>query len=144
MTDHQFGDRFALTAEVGPSDGPTLVFHGHYDVVPARAEQFEPRVQGDRLIGRGAYDMKGGLAAMMCALQDLRGQDDVRVRFVCVPDEESEEIDSRTSDALVKMGHVGDFAITGEPTNLHVGVQAKGVLAMRILVFGTSAHGSTP
>ena len=144
VTDHQFGERFALTAEVGAAEGPTLVFHGHYDVVPARAEQFEPRVQGDRLIGRGAYDMKGGLAAMMCALQDLRAQDDVRVRFVCVPDEESEEIDSRTSDALVRMGHVGDFAITGEPTNLHVGVQAKGVLAMRILVFGTSAHGSTP
>jgi succinyl-diaminopimelate desuccinylase len=144
VTDHQFGDRFALTAEVGASDGPTLVFHGHYDVVPARAEQFEPRVQGDRLIGRGAYDMKGGLAAMMCALQDLRDQDAVRVRFVCVPDEESEEIDSRTSDELVKLGHVGDFAITGEPTNLHVGVQAKGVLALRILVFGTSAHGSTP
>ena len=36
------------------------------------------------------------------------------------------------------------FAITGEPTNLHVGVQAKGVLALRILVYGTSAHGSTP
>jgi succinyl-diaminopimelate desuccinylase len=144
VTDHQFGDRFALTAEVGASDGPTLVFHGHYDVVPARAEQFDPRTQGDRLIGRGAYDMKGGLAAMMCALQDLRDQDAVRVRFVCVPDEESEEIDSRTSDELVRLGHVGDFAITGEPTNLHVGVQAKGVLAMRIMVFGTSAHGSTP
>jgi succinyl-diaminopimelate desuccinylase len=144
VTDHQFGDRFALTAEVGPRGGPTLVFHGHYDVVPARPEQFDARVQGDRLIGRGAYDMKGGLAAMMCALEDLRDQAAVRVRFVCVPDEESEEIDSRTSDELVKRGHVGDFAITGEPTDLHVGVQAKGVLAMRILVFGTSAHGSTP
>src|SRR4051812_46892249 len=144
VTDHQFGDRFALTAEIGPSGGPTLVFHGHYDIVPARPEQFEPRVQGDRLMGRGAYDMKGGLAAMMCALRDLADQERVRVRFVCVPDEESEEIDSRTSDALVKAGHVGDFAITGEPTDLHVGVEAKGVLAMRILVFGTSAHGSTP
>jgi len=144
VTDHQYGDRFALTASVGPVNGPTLVFHGHYDVVPGRPEQFEPRVQGDRLIGRGAYDMKGGLAAMMCALRDLSEQDQVRVRFVCVPDEESEEIDSRTSDALVKAGHGGDFAITGEPTDLHVGVEAKGVLAMRILVFGTSAHGSTP
>ena len=81
---------------------------------------------------------------MMCALHDLRDQDDVRIRFVCVPDEESEEIDQRTSDLLVKAGYVGDFAITGEPTNLHVGVQAKGVLALRIMVYGTSAHGSTP
>src|ERR687884_2825 len=144
VVDHQFGDIFALTAEVGPADAPTLVFHGHYDVVPARREQFEPRIQGDRLIGRGAYDMKGGLAAMMCALHDLSRQDEVRVRFVCVPDEESEEIDSRTSDELVKLGYTGDFAITGEPTDLHVGVQAKGVLAMRILVHGRAAHGSTP
>jgi succinyl-diaminopimelate desuccinylase len=144
VLDHQFGEVFALTAEVGAAKGPTLVFHGHYDVVPGRPEQFEPRIQGDRLEGRGAYDMKGGLAAMMCALHDLAGQDDVRVRFVCVPDEESEEIDQRTSDQLVKEGYVGDFAITGEPTNLHVGVQAKGVLALRIRVFGTSAHGSTP
>jgi succinyl-diaminopimelate desuccinylase len=144
VRDHQFGELFALTADVGPNDGPTLVFHGHYDVVPARPEQFHPRIQGDRLEGRGAYDMKGGLAAMMCALQDLATQDRVRVRFVCVPDEESEEIDSRTSDALVRAGHVGDFAITGEPTDLHVGIQAKGVLALRILIFGTSAHGSTP
>src|SRR3954447_20851713 len=57
VTDHQYGQIFALTAEVGAKSGPTLVFHGHYDVVPARPEQFEPRVQGDRLIGRGAYDM---------------------------------------------------------------------------------------
>src|SRR6201995_5367671 len=144
VTDNPFGDRFALTADVGPKDGPTLVFHGHYDVVPARVEQFEPRIQGDRLIGRGAYDMKGGLAAMMCAMHDLKDQDRVRIRFVCVPDEESEEIDARSSDALVKAGHVGDFAITGEPTNLHVGVQAKGVLMVRVHVYGTSAHGSTP
>jgi len=144
VEDHQYGDLFALTAEVGPSSGPTLVFHGHYDVVPARPEQFTPRIQGDRLEGRGSYDMKGGLAAMMCAMHDLRDQQDVRIRFVAVPDEESEEIDQRTSDLLVKAGYVGDFAITGEPTNLHVGVQAKGVLALRIMVFGTSAHGSTP
>ena len=133
------------TAEVGPDDGaPTLVLHGHLDVVPGGRDQFEPEIDGDRLYGRGAYDMKGGLAAMMCALEDLRDQDAVRVRFVCVPDEESEEIDSRTSDALVKLGHVGDFAITGEPTNLQVGVQAKGVLAMRLRVSGRSAHGATP
>jgi succinyl-diaminopimelate desuccinylase len=81
---------------------------------------------------------------MMCALQDLRDQDQVRVRFVCVPDEESEEIDARTSDALVKLGHVGDFAITGEPTDLQIGVEAKGVLALRLEVSGIAAHGATP
>src|ERR1700730_3444496 len=123
---------------------PSVVFHGHLDVVPGRSEQFEPRIEGDRLIGRGAYDMKGGLAAMMCALKDLERQDRVRVRLVCVPDEESEDIDFRSTDGVVRRGLGGDFAITGEPTDMHIGVEAKGVLAMRIDVHGRAAHSSTP
>jgi succinyl-diaminopimelate desuccinylase len=147
-----------LIAEVGPAspafgvglaansgdDFPTVVFHGHLDVVPGRPEQFQPRLEGDRLIGRGAYDMKGGLAAMMCALKDIERQERVRVRLVCVPDEESEELDERSTDAVVQRGLGGDFAITGEPTDLHIGVEAKGVLVMRIEVHGRSAHSSTP
>jgi succinyl-diaminopimelate desuccinylase len=136
-----------LVAEVGApaaADAPCVVFHGHLDVVPGRAEQFSARVEGDRLIGRGAYDMKGGLAAMLCALRDVAGQKDVRVRMVVVPDEESEELDERSTDAIVARGLGGDFAITGEPTDLHIGIQAKGVLAMRIAVHGRAAHSSTP
>jgi len=134
-----------LVAEVGPSDeSPCVVFHGHLDVVPAEPEQFFPRVDGDRLIGRGAYDMKGGLAAMMCALKDVERQSAVRVRLVVVPDEESEEIDERSTEGVVNRGLGGDFAITGEPTNLHIGVEAKGVLAMIIEVRGRAAHSSTP
>jgi len=135
-----------LVAEVGAAagGGPCVVLHGHLDVVPGRPEQFQPRVEGDRLMGRGAYDMKGGLAAMMCALKDVSDQDRVRVRLVVVPDEESEEIDERSTDAVVARGLGGDFAITGEPTDLHIGVQAKGVLVMRIVVHGRAAHSSTP
>ena len=136
-----------LVAEVGPrqdASATCVLLHGHLDVVPGRPEQFEPRVEGDRLVGRGAYDMKGGLAAMMCALKDLERQERVRVRLICVPDEESEELDVRSTDAIVRMGLGGDFAITGEPTDLHIGVEAKGVLAMRIEVHGRSAHSSTP
>jgi succinyl-diaminopimelate desuccinylase len=142
--DTVFGELPVLTADVGGSGPPTLIFHGHLDVVPGHTEQFSPRVEGDRLYGRGAYDMKGGLAAMMCAMRDLADQDEVRVRFVCVPDEESEDIDTRSIDEVVRGGFPADFAITGEPTDLHVGVQAKGVLAFRLDVHGRSAHGSTP
>src|SRR6201985_2757796 len=115
-----------LVAEVGPSaeDLPCVVFHGHLDVVPGRREQYEPRVDGDKLFGRGAYDMKGALAAMMCALKDVERQERVRVRLG---------------------GGLGaTFAITGEPTDLHIGVEAKGVLAMSIEVHGRAAHSSTP
>jgi succinyl-diaminopimelate desuccinylase len=137
--------RPVLTATVGAESGPTVVLHGHVDVVPGNPEQFEPRTEGDRLYGRGAYDMKGGLAAMMAATCRLARQSAVKVHFVCVSDEETnEEEGKRATDFVVERGFVGDFAITGEPTNLHIGVQAKGVLAMRIEVDGRSAHGSTP
>jgi succinyl-diaminopimelate desuccinylase len=133
-----------LRAEVGPEGAPTVVLHGHLDVVPGLPEQFEPRVEGDRLYGRGAYDMKGALAAMLVTVAAMRGQEGVRVRLGIVGDEESEEEAERGSDHLVDSGFLGDFAITGEPTDLHIGVEAKGVLALRLQVSGTAAHGATP
>jgi succinyl-diaminopimelate desuccinylase len=135
-----------LMAQVGgsPEECPCVVLHGHLDVVPGLPAQFEPRVEGDRLIGRGAYDMKGGLAAMLCAVKDVEGHEDVCVRLVCVPDEESEELDIRATEEVVRRGFGGDFAITGEPTDLRIGVEAKGVLVMRIEVRGRSIHSSTP
>ena len=81
---------------------------------------------------------------MMCAVHDVAGNEHVRVRFICVPDEESEDVEHRCTEALVEEGLRADFAITGEPTDLHIGVQAKGVLAIRVEVAGTAAHGSTP
>ncbi|MGH2951574.1 MAG: M20 family metallopeptidase [Solirubrobacterales bacterium] len=132
-------------AEVGPARAATTVLlHGHVDVVPGLEEQFEPRLEGERLLGRGAYDMKGALACLLLALNDLREQDAVRVRLGIVPDEESEEELDRGGDLLVDEGFIGDFVITGEPTDMHVGIAAKGVVAMRIRVDGHAAHGATP
>jgi succinyl-diaminopimelate desuccinylase len=144
---HQIGvrDLPVTIADVGPTEAPhTVLLHGHLDVVPGRPEQFQPRVEGERLYGRGAYDMKGALACLLLALADLRTQERVRVRLGIVPDEESEEEVDRAGDRLVETGFLGDFAITGEPTDMHVGVAAKGVLAMRIQVSGRAAHGATP
>jgi succinyl-diaminopimelate desuccinylase len=147
VREHAHNGLPVLVADVGSTGSPpapTVILHGHLDVVPGHQEQYEPRVEGDRLIGRGAYDMKGGLAAMLCALKDCADQDRVRVRFLCVPDEEAEDVDERSTDELVRAGMRADFAITGEPTDLHIGIEAKGVLAMRIEVRGRAAHGSTP
>ena len=81
---------------------------------------------------------------MMCALADLADQDDVHVRLVCVPDEESEDATTAAPTRSSTAASCGDFAITGEPTDLHVGVQAKGVLACASRSSGRGAHGSTP
>ena len=133
-----------VRAEIGPTTAPTIVLHGHLDVVPGRPGQFEPRIEGDRLYGRGAYDMKGALAAMLLTMAALRDSDRVRVRLGIVGDEESEEEKDRGTDHLVDSGFIGDFAITGEPTDLQIGVEAKGVLAARLEVSGVAAHGATP
>jgi succinyl-diaminopimelate desuccinylase len=77
-------------------------------------------------------------------VRDLAEQKAVRVHFVCVSDEEADTLDARGSDYLVERGYIGDFAITGEPTDMLIGVQSKGVLALRVTVSGKSAHGSTP
>jgi succinyl-diaminopimelate desuccinylase len=131
-------------AEVGPPGAPTLLLHGHLDVVPGRPEMFNPHRDGDRLYGRGSYDMKGALAVMMLVIHELREVEDVRLRLGIVSDEESELEENKGSDTLIEQGFTGDFVITGEPTNLQVGVQAKGVLALRLEVSGRSAHGATP
>src|SRR4051812_3514933 len=144
VTGKMHNGRPVLAATVGAASAPTVLLHGHLDVVPGLPEQFSPRVAGDRLYGRGAYDMKGGLAGVMCAGPALPPQGPRRGHFVCISDEESEEEQDRASDELVERGYTGDFAVTGEPTDLHIGVEAKGVLAMRIEVSGRSAHGSTP
>ena len=136
--------RRSLVARVG--SGPTrLIFHGHLDVVPGHPEQFVPRVEGGRLIGRGAYDMKSALAAMMLAVADLAGDGHgVQVELVVVPDEERSDPGENCTEMLVRDGLRADFVVCGEPTDMRVGVQAKGVLMVRLDVGGTAAHGATP
>lgn len=141
---HATGSVPSLEATLGGSQGPHIILHSHIDVVPGNPDQFSPRCDGDRLFGRGAYDMKGALAAMLCALVDVSDTPNTRITFICVPDEESEKIKERSTATLVEQGLRGDFALTGEPTDLQVGVQAKGVLALRLATSGTSCHGATP
>lgn len=138
------GGRRCLVARVG--SGPVrLIFNGHLDVVPGHPEQFQPRIDGGRLFGRGAYDMKAALAAMMLATTDLLDTlAGAQVELIVVPDEERAEPGENCTQMLVRDGLRADFVVCGEPTDMRVGVQAKGVLLVRLEVPGTAAHGSTP
>ena len=139
------GGRRSLVARVG--SGPTrLIYHGHLDVVPGHEDQFAPRIDGGRLFGRGAYDMKAALGAMMLAVADLSGDhlQGAEVELLIVPDEERSEPGENCTQMLVRDGLRADFVVCGEPTDMLVGVQAKGVLMMRVDVPGTAAHGATP
>lgn len=141
----EHGGRRSLVARVG--SGPIrVIYHAHLDVVPGHPGQFEPRVEGGRLYGRGAYDMKAALGAMMLALADLGGQglEGAEVELIVVPDEERSEPGENCTQLMVHDGLRADFVVCGEPTDMRVGVQAKGVLMMRVDVGGTAAHGATP
>lgn len=138
------GGRRSLVARVG--SGPLrLVYHAHLDVVPGHPEQFAPRVEDGRLRGRGAYDMKAALGAMMLAVADLgQGLEGAVVELIVVPDEERSEPGENCTQMMVRDGLRADFVVCGEPTDMAVGVQAKGVLMLRVDVEGTAAHGATP
>lgn len=137
-------DRECVIARVG-TGAPHLVLNGHLDVVPGHADQFVPRIDGERLFGRGAYDMKGAVAAMILALGDIATAGHAgTVELIVVPDEERADPGPNCTAMLVDEGLSADFVICGEPTDMQVGVQAKGVLMVRAEVDGVAAHGSTP
>jgi succinyl-diaminopimelate desuccinylase len=138
------GKLVSLVARTGSGE-PTILLHGHADVVPGEELQFEPYEEDGELRGRGVYDMKGALAAMMYAMVDLHEIGcDATVELLVVPDEEREYDGPKGAEVLVENGHTGDLLITGEPTDFHIGTQAKGVLDLRVSLSGKSAHGSQP
>jgi len=120
-----------------------LRFHGHYDVVPHSAEdQFQPRIEGANLFGRGSSDMKSGLAAMIYAAHALRTVDiDGRVELVIVPDEETGG--ERGTAWLAGTGHFdsgGVGMLTAEPTAGVVWNASRGAISLRVTVKGKPAH----
>lgn len=141
----RFGDRRCVLARVGA--GPRRVmFNGHLDVVPGHPDQFAPVQRDGLLFGRGAYDMKAAVAVMMLTMADLQreGLEGVELEMLIVPDEERADPGANCSEMFVRDGFQADFVICGEPTDLHVGVQAKGVTMLELVVPGLAAHGSTP
>jgi len=127
------------------SGSRTLYFSGHYDVVPAQSRaQFQPRVEGANLFGRGSSDMKSGLAAMMHAAAAVRDEGLLgtgRIGIVLVPDEET--AGPRGSRALSARGLLGTDAIgmlTPEPTGGVIWNANRGAISLRATMRGKAAH----
>jgi len=133
-----------VLASVGT--GPrTLYFSGHYDVVPAQScDQFQSRVEGANLFGRGSSDMKSGLAAMIHAAAAARDEGLLksgRIGIVLVPDEEtagprgSRDLDAR---GLLARDAVG--MLTPEPTGGVIWNANRGAISLRATMRGKAAH----
>jgi acetylornithine deacetylase len=127
----------------GSGGGRTLMLNAHLDTVGlAGMEQpLVPRIEGDRLYGRGAYDMKSGLAAIMLA--GAAAASDRLAGDVIVAAVADEEHASLGTEALVR-SHTADAAIVTEPTDLGVAVAHGGFAGFEIETHGVAAHGSRP
>jgi len=134
----------AVVRAPGTGGGRTLLLCGHLDTVGVAGmtdAPHAPRVDAGRLHGRGAYDMKGGLAAALIACRSaararLRGD----VVVAAVADEEHASIGVQEVLETV----TADGAIVTEPTELEVVVAHKGFVWLEVAVAGTAAHGSRP
>lgn len=123
----------------------TLYFSGHYDVVPAqRRDQFQPRLKGKNLFGRGSSDMKSGLAAMVHAAAAARDEELLkfgRIEIVLVPDEETAgPRGSRYLDARGLLGKDGIGMLTPEPTGGVIWNANRGAISLRATLRGRAAH----
>ncbi|HUY12060.1 MAG TPA: M20/M25/M40 family metallo-hydrolase [Terriglobia bacterium] len=126
----------------GLRSGPRLMLNGHLDTVGVSGMErpFLPRVENGRLYGRGALDMKGGIAAALVAAEHLAKQRDFagEVLIALVADEEME---SRGTREMLKQTRA-DMAIVLEPTWLEVATAHKGFAWAEIETRGRAAHGS--
>jgi succinyl-diaminopimelate desuccinylase len=133
--------------------GRTLIFNGHLDVVPAgdpsqwKYPPFQGRLSKGRIYGRGASDMKSGIASFIHALS-MTDRSNIHLHqgaiiLHLVSDEEShghQGMGFLSQKGIVK----GDATIVGEPTNLDLVIAQKGAIWLKISTFGKSAHGSRP
>jgi acetylornithine deacetylase len=135
--------RSNVVARVGNQGGPTLMFNGHLDVVGTAGMSHDPwrgGRRGGRLYGRGASDMKAGVAAMCAAAAraaEAGVEGELIVAAVC-----DEEWASIGTASLVAAGVVADAAIVCEPTRLAIMPAHKGFVWIDVVIHGRAAHGS--
>ena len=141
------GNRSNVFATIGPKHRPGFILSGHLDVVPARepdwkANPFVLRAEGNRLIGRGACDMKGFVASILSIVPDLVAMElDAPIHFALSYDEEN---GARGAPHMI--ARIAEFCalplgcLVGEPTNLVPVLRHKGKTAIRIIATGRSGH----
>src|SRR5947208_15369531 len=130
-----------IATRPGAGGGRSLLLNAHLDTVggAGMTAPHAPHVEKGRLYGRGAYDMKGALAAILHAAAGLRGLGgDVIVTAVA-----DEELASIGTEAVLERVHA-DAAIVPEPTDLQLAVAHRGFVGFELETHGVAAHGSRP
>lgn len=142
-------DRPSVVAELRvPGARDTVLVASHLDTVPVDGMQidpFDPSVRDGRVYGRGSCDTKGGMAALLAALEHVLPRGTLRCNLVVVG-EADEELGS--SGVLAVLEHLGvrrpDWVLATEPTELRVVTHHKGVAHGKLRARGVACHASMP
>lgn len=125
---------------------PTVVLNGHLDTVgvTGMTQPFHPRIDGDRLYGRGAADMKSGVAALVVAAETLvAARAPVHPVLALVADEEDASLGSEAViAALPSLGVLPDLCVIAEPTDLALARSLRGFAVVEVVFEGRAAHSS--
>lgn len=128
----------------GSGNGKHLLFNGHIDVVPCgcgwSTEPFDPEIKDGKVFGRGAADMKSGVAAMMYAATLIKRNLDTFSGDLTLIFNVDEERINLGMLHYIKDGISADYAIIGEPTSLDVCIAHKGVSRYNLSTKGTAGH----
>ncbi len=154
-----FGEVSNLWARIG-STRPLLCFAGHTDVVPPgnidawQTDPFDPVARDDRIFGRGAADMKSGLAAMIVAAESFLADHpgfEGSLAFLLTSDEEGDAIDGtrRVMQTLSARGEQLDWCVIGEPSSSSaagdtIRIGRRGSLSGELIVRGRQGHVAYP
>lgn len=135
----------------GSGGRPVLLFNGHLDTVPLGTEPwnhdpFSGNIAAGRIYGRGASDMKGGVAAMIVAAAALKRCGIGLKGTLLLAFTAGEEVDSIGASHLLENGVLNDAdaLVIAEPTGLDIGTAEKGALWLEAVMKGKAAHGSSP
>ena len=141
-------DAYGLVGAWGGDAGPRLVLNSHVDVVPPgdtgwSVDPWSGQVRGGRVLGRGACDMKAGLACQLLAIRALRDAGVQLAGSVLLQSVVGEEDGGLGTFATLQRGHGGDLAVICEPTAGRLVTASAGALTFRLVVRGRSVHASS-
>ncbi len=147
--DRSFEGRPNVSARVkGSGGGRSMLLFGHMDVVEPSGNwsvgPFDAEIKDGKLYGRGASDMKGGLAAQVAAVEYLKKAGIQLKGDVLIGSVVEEESGGMGTLAYAAEGYRADAAIVGEPTNLTVAPMCRGILWGKIIIRGRNGHIEAP
>lgn len=119
-----------------------LILNAHLDIVSGKDNQYKPGEKDGKLFGRGTYDMKTAAACMMLLFKELAEKVNYSLGLQLVTDEEVGGFNG--TKYQIEQGVLADFVIAGENSDLQINHESKGVIWLKIITKGKSAHGAYP